>query len=102
MDKVGLPRGAVSRHQGGRRPRDLARHELSNRAHTGGTQDRQRDLAVREGEVAKTVPRAPDSAHHSKGREFFVRFVPCTFTHTTPSADVESARSPIPTRRTPI
>src|SRR5262249_29890366 len=51
MDKVGLPRGAVSRHQGGRRTRDLARHELSNRAHAGGTQDWQRDLSVREGEV---------------------------------------------------
>src|SRR5262249_19795122 len=28
-------------------------------AHTGGTQDRQRDLPVRESEVANTVPRAP-------------------------------------------
>ncbi len=43
---------AVSRHQAGRRPRDLARHGLPDRADAGQTQDRHRDLSVREGEVS--------------------------------------------------
>jgi len=34
--------------------------KLSNRIHTAGTQDRQRDLPVREGEVANTVPASSD------------------------------------------
>ena len=43
--------GAVSWHQGRRRPRYLARHELPDGAYARRSQDRQRDLSVREGEA---------------------------------------------------
>ena len=51
VDQVRHDAGAVSRHQGRRRPRCLEGHELPDRADAGDAGDRQGDLSVREGEI---------------------------------------------------
>src|ERR1035441_4763240 len=43
--------GAISRYQGGRRPRNVAGDGLPDRSHPYSVQDRQRDLSVRKGQV---------------------------------------------------
>ena len=52
VDQVRHDAGAISRHQGRRRPRCLERHELPDRADAGLAGDRQSGLSIRKSEVS--------------------------------------------------